>query len=75
MKLSRKTNFQNKESKYWSIILVSTVDIVHEDQVSEIVLYIHFDENKTVEIKEAFLGCFVQINKKDVVSLVNKILE
>ena len=63
-----------KDAKYFSIMLDSTPDIAHEDQVSEILRYVHIDENRKVEIKETFLG-FFQVNKKDAVSLVNKIQE
>ena len=55
-------------------MLDSTPDIGHEEQVSEILRYVHSDENKKIKIKEVFLG-FFQIDKKDAGSLVNKILQ
>lgn len=63
-----------KDAKYFSIMLDSTPDIAHEDQVSEILRYVHINEDRTVEIKEVFVG-FFQISKKDAGSLANKILE
>ena len=55
-------------------MLDSTPDIGHEEQVSEILRYVHSDENRKVKIKEVFLG-FFQIDKKDAAGLVNKILQ
>ena len=63
-----------KNAKYFTIMLDSTLDIGHEKQVSEILHYVHIDENRKVKIKEVFLG-FFQIDKKDAGSLVNKILQ
>lgn len=64
-----------KDAKYFSIMLDSTPDIAHEDQVSEILRYVHIDDdNRKVEIKEVFLGYF-QVNKKDALSLVTEILK
>ena len=68
--IKKKLISEIKDAKYFSIMLDSTPDIAHEDQDSEIVHYVHIDENRKVEIKEVFLW-FFQINKKDAVSLVN----
>ena len=37
-------------------MLDSFPDIGHEEQVSEILRYVHIDENRKVKIKEVFLG-------------------
>ena len=63
-----------KAAKYYTIMVDSTPDISHEDQVSQILRYVRINENKKVEIKEVFLGYF-QVNKKDAESLVRKMLE
>jgi len=72
--IKKKIISEIKDAKYFTIMLDSTPDIGHEEQVSEILRYTHIDENRKVEIKEVFLG-FFQIDKKDSGSLVNKILE
>ena len=63
-----------KDAKYFTIMLHSTPDIGHEEQILEILRYVYIDENRKVKIKEVILG-FFQIDKKDAGSLVNKILE
>ena len=63
-----------KNAKYFTIMLGSTPDISHKKQVSEILLYVHVDENRKFKIKEVFLGLF-QIHKKDADSLANKIVQ
>ena len=55
-------------------MLDSTPDIGHEEQASEVLRYVHIDENKKVEIEKVFLG-FFQIDKRDAGSLINKILQ
>ena len=55
-------------------MLDSSPDIAHEEQVSEILRYVHIDKNRKVQIKEVFLG-FFQIDKKNEGSLENKILQ
>ena len=55
-------------------MLDSIPDIGHKEQVSEILRYVHVDENRKVEAKEVFLG-FFRVDKKDAGSLVNKILQ
>ena len=47
-----------KDTNYFTIMWDSTPDIGHEEQVSEILRYVHIDENRKVEIKELFLGFF-----------------
>lgn len=69
----RKILSEIKEAKYFSIMLDSTPDITHEDQISEVLRYVHIDENRNIEIKEVFLR-FLKVDKKEAVSLVNTIL-
>lgn len=75
MTQSKKIISEIKDAKYFSMMLDSTPDIAHEDHVSEILCYVHIDDDsRKVEIKEVFLGYF-QVNKKDALSLVTKILK
>ena len=46
------------DAKYFAIMLDSTPDNGHEEQVSEILHYVQIDEKRKVEIKEVFLGIF-----------------
>ena len=39
--IKKKTNFEIKDAKYFTIMLDSTTDIGHEEQVSEILRYVH----------------------------------
>ena len=55
-------------------MLDSTLNIGHEEQVSELLRYVNIDKNRKVKIKEVFLG-FFQSDKIDAGSLVNKILQ
>ena len=71
--IKKKIISEIKDVKYFTIMLDLT-DIGHEEQVSEILRYVRFDENRKVKIKEVFLG-FFQIDQKDAGSLVNKILQ
>ena len=66
--------FEIKDAKYFTIMLDSTLNIGHEEQVSELLRYVNIDKNRKVKIKEVFLG-FFQSDKKDAGSLVNKILQ
>ena len=56
--VKKKIIFEIKNVKYFTIMLDPTPDIGHEEQVSEILRYVHIDENRKVEIKEVFLGLF-----------------
>ena len=53
----------------------STPDVAHRDQMSEVIRYVHIDYvNKTVEVKEAFLG-FIQTKEKDAEGMTKHILD
>ena len=58
-----------KEAKYFSLIVDSTPDVSHVDQLSFIIRYV----DKTHKIQESFLD-FVQIEKHDASYLENTIL-
>ena len=70
--IKKKIISEIKNAKYFTKMLDSTLDIGHEEQVSEILRYVRIYENRKVEIKEVSLE-FFQIDKKDADSLVNKI--
>ena len=52
-----------RKAKYFTLMLHSTPDVSHEDQIAEILRYVHINENKDVEIKEVFLGFFKFLRK------------
>ena len=56
--IKKKIISEIEDAKYFTIMLDSTPNIGHEEQVSEILRYIHVDENRKIEIKELFLGFF-----------------
>ena len=47
-----------KTAKYFSILLDSTPDISHTDQMTFIVRYVKIDSNNEVQIKEFFPNFF-----------------
>ena len=55
--------------KYYGLLVDSTPDLAHREQVSLVVQCVEIDyEIKTGRVKESFLG-FIQVNQKDAVSL------
>ncbi|XP_053158016.1 uncharacterized protein LOC128347425 isoform X2 [Hemicordylus capensis] len=64
-----------RKAKYYGLMLDSTPDQAHCEQMSEVVRYVEVDfERKTVRVKESFLG-FIQVSQKDAESLVEDILK
>ena len=63
-----------KKAKYFTLMLDFTSDVSREDQIAEILRYVHINENKDVEIKKVFLG-FFQVFEKNVASLVETVIE
>ena len=63
-----------KKAKYFTLMLDSTPDVSRQDQIAEILRYVHINENKDVKIREAFLG-FFQVSKKNSTSLVETVIE
>ncbi|XP_053108997.1 uncharacterized protein LOC128326342 [Hemicordylus capensis] len=64
-----------RKAKYYGLMLDSTPDKAHSEQMSEVVRYVEIDcERKAVHVRESFLG-FIQVNRKDAESLVEDILK
>ena len=54
-----------RKAKYYGLMVGSTPDQAHREQISEVVRYVDVDfEKKTVPVKESFLG-YIQISQKD----------
>ena len=54
-----------RKAKYYGLSFDSTSDLVHREQMSEVVRYMEVDfERKTVRVRESFLG-YIQISQKD----------
>ncbi|XP_047122501.1 uncharacterized protein LOC124805983 [Hydra vulgaris] len=59
------------KAKYYGLVFDSTPDLAHCEKMSEVVRYVEINfEQKTVYIKESFLG-FIQLSDKDAASLNN----
>ena len=64
-----------RKNKYYGILLDSTPDLGHREQLSQVIRFVDVDfQTKKVTIKESFLG-FVQIHSKDAASLERVIVE
>ena len=64
-----------KRNKYYGILLDSTPDLGHREQLSEVIRFVDIDfEKKTINIKESFLG-FIEIHAKDAATLETVIVE
>ena len=61
-----------KAAKYFSILLDSTPDVSHIDQMALIVRYIKVDSSE-VQIKESFLN-FLPLHKKNADEIIKSIL-
>ena len=72
--IKKKIISEIKKAKYFTLMLDSTPDVSREDQIAEILRYVHINENKDVEIKEVFLG-FFQVSEKNAASLVKSVIE
>ena len=63
-----------RRAKYFGLLVDSSPDIAHRDQVSLVVRYVDVDyEQKSARVRESFLG-FGRENGKDAGSLVNLIM-
>ena len=56
--IKKKIISEIKDAKYFTIMLDSTPDFGHGEQISEILRYVYIDENRKVKIKEIFLEFF-----------------
>lgn len=64
-----------KRNKYYGILLDSTPDLGHREQLSEVIRYVDVDfVTKKVVIKESFLG-YIEIHAKDAATLEKVIVE
>ena len=72
--IKKKIIFEVKKAKYCALMLDSTPDVSREDQIVEILRYVHINENKDVEIKEVFLG-FFQVSEKNAASSMEMMIE
>ena len=62
--IKKKIISEIKDAKYFTIMLDSTLDIGHEEQVSEILRYVHIDENRKVKNKGGISGIFLNRQKR-----------
>ncbi|XP_059141319.1 uncharacterized protein LOC131929216 [Physella acuta] len=64
-----------RKNKYFGILLDTTPDLAHREQLSEVIRYVDVDfVTKKVTIKESFLG-FVQVIAKDAASIEKAIVD
>ena len=64
-----------RKSKYYGILLDSTPDLGHREQLSQIIRFVDVNfQTKQVTIKESFLG-YIEIHSKDAASLEKVIIE
>ena len=63
-----------KKAKYYGLIYDSTPDQAHREQVSKVERHVDIDFDKTVCVKESFLG-FLQLHQKDAASFVKIIMQ
>ena len=62
-----------KTAKYFSILLDSTPDVSHIDQMAFIVRYVKIDSNNEVQVKESFLN-FFPLHEKNADEITKSIL-
>ena len=62
--IKKKIISEVKKAKYFTLMLDSTPDVSREDQIAEILRYVHINEKKGVEIKEVFLVFFFKFLRK-----------
>lgn len=70
--VKRKLVDEIKAAKYYGMMFDSTPDISHTDQMSQVIRYVKV-HNRTVEVKEVFLG-FFPLKGKKALDLCNEIL-
>jgi hypothetical protein len=64
-----------RRNKYYGLMLDSTPDLAHREQLSEVIRFVDVNFiTKKVTIKEAFLG-FIQLHAKDAATLESVIVE
>ena len=64
-----------RKSKYYGILLDSTPDLGHREQLSQIIRFVNVNfQTKQVTIKESFLG-YIEIHSKDAARLEKVIVD
>ncbi|KAG1687021.1 Zinc finger MYM-type protein 1 [Nymphon striatum] len=64
-----------RKNKYYAILLDSTPDLGHREQLSQVIRFVDVDfQTKKVAIKESFLG-YIEIHSKDAASLEKVIVD
>ncbi|KAG8234734.1 hypothetical protein J437_LFUL000969 [Ladona fulva] len=64
-----------RKNKYYAILLDSTPDLGHREQLSQVIRFVDVDfQTKNVTIKESFLG-YIEIHSKDAANLEKVIVE
>ncbi|XP_003741685.1 uncharacterized protein LOC100905719 [Galendromus occidentalis] len=64
-----------RKAKYYGILVDSTPDLAHREQLSFVLRYVDVDyEQKKAQVRESFLG-FVQVHEKNAEALVATILK
>ncbi|KAG1686697.1 Elongation factor 1-delta [Nymphon striatum] len=64
-----------RKNKYYAILIDSTPDLGHREQLSQVIRFVDVDfQTKKVAIKESFLG-YIEIHSKDAASLEKVIVD
>lgn len=63
-----------KDAKYFSILFDCTTDVAHQEQLVQIIRYVHIDGNRQCSIKESFID-FINTREKTGEGLTKEILE
>ena len=72
--IKKKIISEVEKAKYFTLMLDSTPDVFNEDQIAEILKYVHINAMKDVKIKEVFLE-FFQVSEKNAACLVETVIE
>ena len=63
-----------KLTKYFSILFDCTPDVSRKELMSEIIRFVHVDENKKVTVEESFID-FIESHEKPGLDLATEILQ
>ena len=61
--IKKKIISEVKKAKHFTLMLDSTPDVSREDQIADILRYVHINKNKDVKLKKFFLG-FLSFQEK-----------
>ena len=73
-KVSKVTIEKIKLAKYFSILFDCTSDVSRKEQMSQIIRFVHVDENKKVTVEESFID-FIESHEKPGLGLATEILQ